>query len=90
MTGSPNPANHRGNAATAADMALQAALCSRLWDAGLDVSEVAVDVAQGRVTLRGAIGAQADCDAVEACVRGCDGVREIVNRIQVAPDRTGG
>lgn len=46
MTGSPNPANHRGNAATAADMALQAALCSRLWDAGLDVSEVAVDVAQ--------------------------------------------
>lgn len=84
------PASARGIAATEADAALQAALCARLWDTGLDMSEIALDVAQGRVTLRGAIGSPAHRDAVEACVRGCAGVGEIVNRIQVAPDRTGG
>ena len=90
MPGSSKTANPRGSAATAADAALQAALCSRLWDTGLDMSEIALDVAQGRVTLSGAIGTPADRDAVEACVRDCAGVCEIVNRIQVAPDRTGG
>jgi osmotically-inducible protein OsmY len=84
------PDNPRGNAAGAADTALQATLCARLWDAGLDMSEIALDVAQGRVTLRGAIGSAADRDAVEACVRDCAGVRDIVNRIEVAPDRTAG
>ncbi|UIF90758.1 BON domain-containing protein [Cupriavidus sp. UYPR2.512] len=83
------PANPRGMAATEADAALQAALCARLWDTGLDISEITLDVSQGRVTLNGAIGTPAQRDAVEACVRGCAGVGEIVNRIQVAPDRTG-
>ncbi|AGW94190.1 MULTISPECIES: BON domain-containing protein [Cupriavidus] len=75
---------------TQADAALQATLCERLWDAGLDVSEVSLRVAQGRVTLAGAIGTAADRAAVEACVRGCAGVGEIVNHIHIAPDRTGG
>ncbi|SOY67413.1 conserved hypothetical protein [Cupriavidus taiwanensis] len=82
--------NPRGNAAGAADTALQALLCERLWDSGLDVSEVALDVAQDRITLRGAIGCAADRAAVEACVRTHAGAREVVNRIEVAPDRTGG
>ncbi|MDQ0142312.1 BON domain-containing protein [Cupriavidus necator] len=82
--------NRRGKAAGAADTALQATLCSRLWESGLDVSEIALDVAQGHVTLRGAIGSAAERNAVEACVRACAGVRDIVNCIEVAPDRTGG
>lgn len=88
---STEPGDAGGVQGTAqADAALQAALCERLWDAGLDVSEVSLRVAQGRVTLAGAIGTVADRDAVEACVRGCAGVDSIVNHIQVAPDRTGG
>ncbi|CAQ71954.1 conserved hypothetical protein [Cupriavidus taiwanensis LMG 19424] len=69
---------------------MQAALCARLWETGLDVSEIALDVAQGRITLRGAIGSAADRDAVEACVRASTGVRAVVNHIAVAPDRPGG
>ncbi|WP_042878996.1 BON domain-containing protein [Cupriavidus necator] len=88
---STEPGDTGGVQGTAqADAALQAECCARLWDAGLDVSEVSLRVAQGRVTLEGAIGTAADRDAVEACVRGCAGVAGIVNHIQVAPDRTGG
>ncbi|WP_454737881.1 BON domain-containing protein [Cupriavidus necator] len=86
---SPNDAGGAGGTPQA-DVALQAALCERLWDSGLDMSEVSLRVAQGRVTLEGAIGTAADREAVEACVRGCAGVSEVVNRIRVAPDRTGG
>ncbi|NUT16205.1 MAG: BON domain-containing protein [Cupriavidus sp.] len=82
--------NPRGNAVGAADTALQASLCERLWDSGLDVSEIALDVAQGRITLRGAIGSAVDRDAVEACVRAHAGGHDVVNHIEVAPDRTGG
>ncbi|WP_354684390.1 BON domain-containing protein [Cupriavidus necator] len=91
----PDPSTSQNGASapgstTQADAALQAALCERLWDAGLDVSEVSLRVAQGRVTLDGAIGTAADRDKIEACVRGCAGVSDVVNRIRVAPDRTGG
>lgn len=82
--------NPRGDAVGAADTALQASLCERLWESGLDVSEIALDVAQGRITLRGAIGSAADREAVEACVRTNAGGRDVVNHIEVAPDRTGG
>ncbi|WP_427306357.1 BON domain-containing protein [Cupriavidus sp. H39] len=82
--------NPRGHAAGAADTALQASLCARLWETGLDLSEIALDVVQGRITLRGAIGSAADRDAVEACVRASAGVRDVVNHIKVEPDRTGG
>ncbi|MEM5275827.1 BON domain-containing protein [Cupriavidus taiwanensis] len=91
MPASPNTdTNPRGNAAGAADTALQSSLCERLWQSGLDVSEIALDVGQGSITLRGAIGSAADRAAVEACVRTHAGGREVVNRIEVAPDRTGG
>ncbi len=84
------PANPRGSAATAADVELQAALCARLWDSGLDVSEIALNVADGCVTIEGAIGTLADREAVEARIRAAGGVREVVNHVSVAPDRTGG
>ncbi|TDF65529.1 BON domain-containing protein [Cupriavidus sp. L7L] len=84
------PANPRGTAVTAADVELQAALCARLWDSGLDVSEIALNVAEGRVTIEGAVGTQADRAAIEASIRASGGVREVVNHVSVAPDRTGG
>ncbi|WP_439686015.1 BON domain-containing protein [Cupriavidus oxalaticus] len=86
----PRPANPRGTAATAADVALQATLCARLWDSGLDVSEIALNVANGCVTIEGAIGTVADREAIEARIRAAGGVREVVNHVSVAPDRTGG
>ncbi|GLC92986.1 hypothetical protein Tamer19_23940 [Cupriavidus sp. TA19] len=86
----PPRTNPRGTAVTAADTALQAKLCARLWDSGLDVSEIALNVADGRVTIEGAIGTHAGSEAIEACIRAAGGVREVVNHVRVAPDRTGG
>jgi osmotically-inducible protein OsmY len=70
------------------DATLHDALCERLWRSGIDVSEVTVAVDGGEVTLEGAVATREQRRAIEICVDGCRGVRDISNRIRVAPDRS--
>ncbi|MDX3894167.1 BON domain-containing protein [Pusillimonas sp.] len=65
-------------------------VCERLSYSGLDVSDVSVQVSQGKVTLEGSVASRRDKHAVEDCVDDCLGVEDIDNRIRVArPEASG-
>jgi hyperosmotically inducible protein len=52
----------------------------------VSITEVNVDTTDGRVTLHGKVGSQAEKARAEAAVRGIDGVREVKNLLQVVPE----
>ncbi|MFA5121946.1 BON domain-containing protein [Zavarzinia sp.] len=49
-------------------------------------SDVSVEVVRGRVLLVGTVASSADKAEAESIARGCEGVKEIDNQIQVADD----
>ena len=61
-----------------------------LTDAGASTRDVNVDTIDGRVTLHGVVGTQADKARAEQIARGIDGVREVRSLIQVLPKRVQG
>lgn len=70
------------------DERLREDVCERLSHSGLDVGEVSVTVAEGKVTLEGTVSDRASKHAIENCVDDCLGVQDIDNRIRV--NRGGG
>ncbi len=51
----------------------------------VSATAVSVDTVDGRVTLHGKVGSQAEKARAEAAVRGIDGVREVRDLLQVVP-----
>jgi hypothetical protein len=68
------------------DARIREDVCERLWrESRVDVSEVAVQVNDGVVTLEGAVPERSMKHAIEDIVASCGGVRDVENRIRVAP-----
>lgn len=75
---------------TRSDERVREDVCERLSYSGLDVSDVSVQVSQGRVTLEGSVASRRDKHAVEDCVDDCLRVEDVDNRIRVArPEASG-
>lgn len=58
-------------------------VCERLGRSGLDVSDVSVAVAGGRVRLEGSVHERSAKHAIEDCAADCGGVQGVDNRIRV-------
>jgi osmotically-inducible protein OsmY len=52
----------------------------------VSVTAVSVDTADGRVTLHGKVGSQAEKARAEQAVRGIEGVRDVTNLLQVVAE----
>lgn len=63
-------------------------VCERLGRSGLDVADVSVDVAAGRVTLQGTVDDRRAKHAIEDCADACMGVEDVDNRIRVRSGRS--
>lgn len=74
---------------TRSDERVREDVCERLSHSGLDVSEVSVSVAEGKVTLEGTVKNRRVKHAIEDCTDDCTGVVDIDNRITVQRDETG-
>ncbi len=74
---------------TRSDERIHEDVCERLSHSGLDVSEVSVNVAEGKVTLEGTVKNRRVKHAIEDCADDCAGVVDIDNRITVQRDHTG-
>lgn len=71
---------------TRSDERLMEDICERLGHSGLDVSEVSVNVSQGRVTLEGTVKDRRSKHAIEDITDDCSGVNDVDNRIRVQRD----
>ncbi|MCI2807682.1 BON domain-containing protein [Eoetvoesiella caeni] len=58
-------------------------VCEQLSRSGCDVSDVSVDVSDGKVTLQGTVTDRYAKHAIEDCADDCMGVQEVDNRIRV-------
>jgi hypothetical protein len=77
------------------DERLQEELCERLTaDPEIDASELTVSVREGEVTLEGSVADRHMKRDAEDCAEGISGVRQVHNRLRVAPsegdERSGG
>jgi osmotically-inducible protein OsmY len=74
------------------DQRIRQRLREGLARTGIDLSQVAVTVADGVVRLAGSVPATRTKQAIEHAAAGCAGVRQVDNRIRVwraASDRSG-
>lgn len=75
---------------TRSDERIREDVCERLSYSGLDVSDVSVSVAEGKVALEGTVKNRRIKHAIEDCSEDCMGVVDIDNRITVQRDDTEG
>ncbi|MGE4337068.1 MAG: BON domain-containing protein [Pigmentiphaga sp.] len=68
---------------TRSDERVREIVCEHLSHSGWDVSDVAVNVAEARVTLEGTVPDRRTKHAVEDCVDQCAGVKDVENRVKV-------
>ncbi|MGY6271350.1 BON domain-containing protein [Achromobacter denitrificans] len=64
-------------------------VCEYLAHSGLDVSDVSVSVAEGCVTLEGSVPDRRSKHRIEDSADACPGVRDVDNRIRIAPPAAG-
>lgn len=69
---------------TRSDERVRENVCEYLAHSGLDVSEVSVNVTDGRVTLEGTVRDRRTKHRIEDCADACAGVQDVDNRIRVA------
>lgn len=69
---------------TRSDERVRENVCEYLAHSGLDVSDVSVSVADGRVTLEGTAPDRRTKHRIEDCTDACAGVQDVDNRIRVA------
>lgn len=69
---------------TRSDERVRENVCEYLAHSGLDVSDVSVSVADGRVTLEGTAPDRHTKHRIEDCTDACAGVQDVDNRIRVA------
>ncbi|WP_209304361.1 BON domain-containing protein [Pusillimonas caeni] len=65
-------------------------VCEHLSRSGYDVSEVSVEVSDGKVTLQGTVNDRYAKHAIEDCADDCIGVQDVDNRIRVQRDTFAG
>jgi osmotically-inducible protein OsmY len=68
------------------DERLREDICEQLGHSGIDVSDVSVDVSEGRVTLEGTVKDRRSKHAIEDLADDCPGVKDVENRIRVQRD----
>ncbi|KNY10940.1 hypothetical protein AKG08_09800 [Achromobacter piechaudii] len=69
---------------TRSDERVRENVCEYLAHSGLDVSDVSVSVADGRVTLEGTAPDRRTKHRIEDCTDACAGVQDVDNRIRIA------
>lgn len=68
---------------TRSDERVREDICEQLSHSGLDVSDVSVSVAEGKVTLEGTVSSRQVKHTIENCADDCMGVKDVDNRITV-------